>query len=90
KDALIEAGARDFRRPAAEVEMTELMPVIMDISDTCRKLARWLKPKPVRTTSMMIGTRAWVRYEPRGRCLIIAPWNYPLTLTFGPLVPAIA
>jgi aldehyde dehydrogenase (NAD+) len=88
--ALVEAGARDFRRPAVEVELFELMPVIMDISDTCKRLKRWLKPKKVMPTSMMIGTRAWVRYEPRGRCLIMAPWNYPLTLTFGPLVPAIA
>jgi aldehyde dehydrogenase (NAD+) len=39
---------------------------------------------------MTFGTSAWVRYEPRGRCLIISPWNYPLTLTLGALVPAIA
>lgn len=90
RDAIIEAGALDFRRPAAEVEMFELMPVIMDISDTCKRLKRWLKPKKVRPTSMTLGTSAWIRYEPRGRCLIMAPWNYPLTLTIGPLVPAIA
>jgi aldehyde dehydrogenase (NAD+) len=90
RSAIVEAGAQDFRRPAAEVEMFELMPVIMDISDTCKRLGRWLKPKRVATTSMMLGTSAWVRYEPRGRCLIMAPWNYPLTLTFGPLVPAVA
>lgn len=85
-----EAGAKDFRRSAIEVDLTELMPVVLDIGDTCKHLRRWLKPKAVRATSMMLGTRAEVRYEPRGRCLIIAPWNYPLTLTFGPLIPAIA
>jgi aldehyde dehydrogenase (NAD+) len=31
-----------------------------------------------------------VQYEPKGRCLIISPWNYPVNLTFGPLVSAIA
>lgn len=90
RDAIIEAAAKDFRRPELEVEFTELMPVILDISHTCKRLKRWLKPRKVRTTSMMLGTDAWTRYEPRGRCLIIAPWNYPITLTFGPLVPAIA
>ena len=39
---------------------------------------------------IMNKTRAWTRYEARGRCLIIAPWNYPVTLTLGPLVPAVA
>lgn len=90
RDAIIDAGAKDFRRSAIEVEFTELMPVLGEISDTCRKLARWLKPKKVMPTSMTLGTQSSVRYEPRGRCLIIAPWNYPLTLALGPLVPAIA
>ncbi|MDI3258137.1 MAG: aldehyde dehydrogenase family protein [Sinobacteraceae bacterium] len=89
-DAVIEAGIRDFRRPAAEIEMTELLPVLLDISDTCRHLRKWLRRRRVRPTGLMLGTSAWVRYEPRGRCLIIAPWNYPVTLTLGPLVPAVA
>ncbi len=70
--------------------MIELMPILMDISDACSNLKKWLKPRKVRPTGMMLGTSAWTRYEPRGRCLIIAPWNYPVTLTLGPLVPAIA
>ena len=90
REAIVEAAARDFQRPPLEVDFTELMPVLMDISDYCRRLRKWLKPRRVRPSMMMLGTRAWVRYEPRGRCLIIAPWNYPVTLTLGPLVPAIA
>lgn len=90
RETIVEAAARDFKRPPVEVDFTELMPVIMEISDCCRRLGKWMKPRRVRPSLMMLGTRAWVRYEPRGRCLIIAPWNYPLTLTLGPLVPAIA
>ncbi|MFX9377567.1 aldehyde dehydrogenase family protein, partial [Acinetobacter baumannii] len=33
---------------------------------------------------------ARIRPEPKGICLIIAPWNYPLNLAFGPLVSALA
>lgn len=90
REAIVEAAARDFKRPPVEVDFTELMPVLMDISDYCRRLKKWLKPRRVAPSMMMLGTRAWVRYEPRGRCLIIAPWNYPVTLTLGPLIPAIA
>ncbi|WP_439855946.1 aldehyde dehydrogenase family protein [Pseudomonas yamanorum] len=87
---VVEAASLDFKRPAVEVDFTELMPVLMDISDCCKRLKKWLKPRRVGVSMMLLGTRAWVRYEPRGRCLIIAPWNYPLTLTLGPLIPAIA
>ena len=38
----------------------------------------------------MIGTQSWTIHEPKGVCLIISPWNYPINLTFGPLVSAIA
>jgi len=89
-DAILQAADKDFQRSALEAELTELLPVLQDIGHTSRHLKRWLKPKKVSATALTFGTQAWTRYEPRGRCLIIAPWNYPVTLTFGPLVPAIA
>ncbi len=90
RDSIIEAASADFNRPVVETDFTEMMPVLMEISDCCRHLKKWMKPRAVRPTLPMLGTKAWVRYEPRGRCLILAPWNYPVTLTLGPLIPAIA
>jgi aldehyde dehydrogenase (NAD+) len=49
-----------------------------------------MKPTKMWPTTTMLGTSAWVQYQPRGRVLIIAPWNYPLSLCFGPLVSALA
>ena len=49
-----------------------------------------MKPERKRPTLLMFGTSAEVRNEPKGVCLIISPWNYPINLTFGPLVSAIA
>jgi coniferyl-aldehyde dehydrogenase len=34
--------------------------------------------------------KAWVQYQPLGVIGIIAPWNYPLLLSVGPLICAIA
>lgn len=90
KQEIIQAGANDFNKPAMELEITEYLSILMDIEHTCKHLKDWLKPKKVATPMMMFGTNSYVRYEPRGRCLIISPWNYPITLTFGPLIPAIA
>ena len=90
RESIIEAAEADFNRPVVETDFTELMPVLLEISDYCRHLKKWMKPRKVRPTLAMFGTKAWVQYEPRGRCLILAPWNYPVTLTLGPLIPAIA
>ena len=84
------AGAADFRKPPAEVDLTEIMPVIADANDVRRNLRSWMKPMGVWPSRATVGLKAWVQHEPKGRCLIISPWNYPVNLSFGPLVYAIA
>ncbi len=39
---------------------------------------------------MLLGLRARITYQPKGVCLIIAPWNFPFLLAIGPLISAIA
>lgn len=89
-EAFYEAAEKDFKKPPAEVDISELMPVIAEANDAIRHVKKWMKPKGVWPTRLMMGTKAWIKYEPKGRTLIISPWNYPVNLTFGPLVSAIA
>lgn len=84
------AGAADFGKPEVEVDLTEIVPVIADANHTIRKLKSWMKPKSVMPTSMMFGTKGYMQYEPMGTSLIISPWNYPINLSFMPLVSALA
>jgi aldehyde dehydrogenase (NAD+) len=88
--AIIEAVAADLVRPAAETELAELLPLLGDLTHYRRHLGRWLRPRRVHPTVPTLGTRAWVQREPRGRTLIQSPWNYPIVLTLGPLIPAVA
>lgn len=90
RDAFYQAFAKDYRKPSAEVDVTELMPVLDEIRHATGRLKQWMKPEKVKPTSLMLTTSAWIEYQPRGRVLIIAPWNYPLNLCFGPLVSALA
>ncbi|WP_420467283.1 aldehyde dehydrogenase family protein [Panacagrimonas sp.] len=90
RQAIRDAAFQDFRKPPAEVDLTEVMPIVMEANDARRHLGKWMKPKGVWPTQMMFGTKGYVQYEPKGRTLIISPWNYPVNLTFGPLVSAIA
>jgi aldehyde dehydrogenase (NAD+) len=85
-----EAAYADFRKPAGEVDVAEILPVVIEVNDAIRNLKSWMKPTRVRPTLLMAGNSGQIQYEPRGRCLIISPWNYPVNLTFGPLVSAIA
>ncbi len=90
REAFYDAFLRDYRKPAAEVEACELLPVMDEMRHAIGRLARWMRPERVSPTSTTLGTRAFIQVQPRGRVLIVAPWNYPLSLCFGPLVSALA
>ena len=84
------AAAADFGKPLAEVDLTELMPIVAEANHSCASLKKWMKPKRVPAIRSMLGTSSYIKSEPRGVCLIISPWNYPANLTFVPLISAIA
>lgn len=84
------AFTRDFGKPAAEAELTEIYPVLEEIKFTIRNLKNWTKPKRVPTPLSLIGSRSQVRYEAKGQVLIMGPWNYPFNLVMTPLVSAVA
>jgi aldehyde dehydrogenase (NAD+) len=90
REAFYDGFMRDYRKPAAEVEACELLPVMDEMRHAIGRVRRWMRPRRVWPTSTTLGTAAFVQYQPRGRALIIAPWNYPLSLCFGPLVSALA
>ena len=80
----------DFRKNPSEVDLTEILPITSEIKHTVRHLSKWMRPQRVKTPLMLFGTSSYIHYEPKGVVLIIAPWNFPITLTFGPLVTALA
>ncbi|MFZ9004118.1 MAG: aldehyde dehydrogenase family protein [Robiginitalea sp.] len=85
-----EALYSDFKKPFIETDLTEIYPVLAEIRHTERNLQDWLRPRRVNSPLTMIGSRSFIQYESKGVCLILSPWNFPVNLTFGPLVSAIA
>lgn len=90
QEALRQAMHADFRKPAAEVDTTEVLPVLDEIKQALDNLDRWTAPQKVDASLTMLGTRSHIMVEPKGVCLIISPWNYPFNLSAGPLVSALA
>lgn len=90
KDALLEAAQRDLSKHPTETNLTEVLPLVGELKHTIAKLKRWMKPHRISPTMATLGTSSRVMYQPKGRCLLISPWNYPLSLSLGPLVSAVA
>ncbi len=85
-----EALYKDYRRPVAEVDLGEIFPITSKIKHAKSNLRSWMAPHKVATPRSLIGSSSWVHYEPKGVCLIISPWNYPIQLALGPLISAVA
>jgi aldehyde dehydrogenase (NAD+) len=90
REALAEALYADFRKPQAEAENTEVLPVLLELAHTSKHLKAWMKPRRVDTPLLMAGTKSEVYYEPKGVVLVMAPWNYPFALAISPLITAVA
>lgn len=90
RDEICAAMAEDFRKPAAEVDLSEIFPVVSEARHAMRHLRKWMKPKRVPGRLALMGARSTIQYQPKGLVLLISPWNFPFNLTLGPLVSAIA
>lgn len=80
----------DFRKPAEEVDLTEIFVLKSEMKAIKRGLRGWMREQRVPGGLVMVGSASWIRPEAKGVALIIAPWNYPLQLLFRPLMSAIA
>ncbi len=90
REAIYQACHDDFKKPETEVDLSEIFPVSLEANHAIKQLKKWVKPVRVSPTKATFGTRSYIRYEPMGVNLIIAPWNYPINLTLCPLISAIA
>jgi aldehyde dehydrogenase (NAD+) len=80
----------DYRKPAAEVDLSEIYPPVSEARHAMRHLRGWMKPRRVPAPLALLGSRSRIVHEAKGVVLIISPWNFPINLTIGPLVSAIA
>jgi aldehyde dehydrogenase (NAD+) len=80
----------DYQKPAPEVDMSEIYPVVSEARHAIKHLRRWMSPRRVATPLALLGSRSRIVHEAKGVVLILSPWNFPVNLTLGPFVSAIA
>lgn len=88
---LAEKIAADFSaRSKDESRLADLMPVLHGIDYNIKNLKSWMRPAKRKVSALFAPASAQVMYQPLGVVGIIAPWNYTISLSFGPLVSALA
>tara|TARA_Y100001934_G_scaffold242600_1_gene298476 strand:+ start:508 stop:1965 length:1458 start_codon:yes stop_codon:yes gene_type:complete len=91
RTALEQAISDDFgHRSRHETGLLELTVIIQSIDYLSRNLRRFMKPERRHVGLFYRAGSAHVEYQPLGVVGIMAPWNYPVSLTLIPLATALA
>ncbi|MHA3062371.1 coniferyl aldehyde dehydrogenase [Acinetobacter sp. ANC 4641] len=91
QDQFAEAISQDFgNRAFGETRIGEILTCLEQIRYYRKHLTAWMKPEKRHISWLHQPAKGWVQYQPLGVVGIIAPWNYPLLLSIGPLICALA
>ncbi|KAF2986525.1 hypothetical protein EK904_001383 [Melospiza melodia maxima] len=90
KQEILEATELDMGKPSFEAFFSEILLCKNELNVTLNNLCSWMKDEHVDKNLVMQLDSAFIRKDPYGVVLIIAPWNYPIHLFLVPLIGAIA
>ena len=80
----------DFHKPKTEAWLCEVFPTLEEIDHAVKHLPDWMEDKPGSWSILFPANRSVSHFEPKGRVLVMSPWNYPFLLLLSPIVAAIA
>ncbi|MFW1733734.1 coniferyl aldehyde dehydrogenase [Acinetobacter sp. ULE_I001] len=85
------AVSEDFgHRSHHETDVMELLGIIQSIDYLTKNLGRFMKAEHRHVSLFYRSATARVEYQPKGVIGVMAPWNYPISLTLIPLATALA
>ena len=91
QDDLVNALNEDYgQRPAQDSLIADIMPCIVNINYTIKRLNKWMKPQRRHAGLLLAPAKVEVHYQPLGVVGIMVPWNFPVMLSIGPLITALA
>ena len=81
---------KDLSKPGFETDIAEIWVSIDLAKNVINNLKEWMEPRRVSSTLPVLFSKSYIKYYPKGVCLIISPWNYPFQLCVAPLIYSIA
>jgi coniferyl-aldehyde dehydrogenase len=89
--ALARAVNADFGvRSPQLTEIADIFVLRSLLSSTLKNLSKWMKPVKVSTPLYLQPSRAYLQRQPLGVVGVVSPWNYPVQLSLGPVITALA
>lgn len=87
---MAELVSRENGKPVAEAILTDVA-VTLDLARYyARHAGRILRPRRVGFGNPAFwGKRGRIHWQPMGVIVVISPWNYPLLIPFGEIIPAL-
>jgi len=80
----------DLGKHAIESDYAEIFSSLSELRHIQAHLKKWMHPLPVRNNLLFFGTNSYILSEPKGKTLIISPWNYPFQLPIVHLAASVA
>ncbi|KAI9837640.1 MAG: hypothetical protein M1837_002927, partial [Sclerophora amabilis] len=91
EDLLSEALKLDLGKSTLEIFLSEIGWCQNDIIYTCDKLEKWAKDESAPDVALMnVAMGPKIRKDPLGVVLVIGAYNFPVQLSLGPFIGAIA
>ena len=93
QQAICDAHSADFgQRSQTLTRFVDILPAVSSLKHARRSVERWMRPrrKRIGLPAGAPGVRAEIVHQPLGVIGVISPWNFPITLTFGPLAGILA
>lgn len=89
REQIQKAMWEDFQKPALQVDITEIYPIIAEAKNYEEHLYDWAADKEVDTPLLLVGTNARIVHEAKGNVLLLTPWNYPFQIPIKNLIAAV-
>jgi aldehyde dehydrogenase (NAD+) len=90
EDEIATALAADLGRNAVDSWLGDVASVRAEAAFARKNLRKWMRRTTTGLPLTMRPGKAFISYEPLGVVLVIGPWNYPVYLSLGPMVGAVA
>ncbi|WP_028109201.1 coniferyl aldehyde dehydrogenase [Ferrimonas futtsuensis] len=90
-DNLCQALDQDYQgRSRQDTLISDILPCVMNIGYTSKRLRKWTRPQRRHAGLLLAPAQVEVHYQPLGVVGIVVPWNFPVMLSIGPLITALA
>ncbi|MDE3273817.1 coniferyl aldehyde dehydrogenase [Pseudoalteromonas sp. G4] len=91
REQLLSALNADYgKRPNFDSLMADILPSVQHLNYTLKHLKSWLKPERRRAGLLLAPSSIYVYKQAKGVVGVVVPWNFPVFLSIGPIVTALA